>query len=84
MTGLELFGVVCAVAALIAFVGNQYNFLPSDGIPYDLLNCLSALGLLYYAYETNAVPFIITNSVWALVSGIDVIKDLLKRSGPQP
>jgi hypothetical protein len=79
MSVLELFGIGCALLALIAFVGNEYKMLSADSFLYDLLNFVSALGLLYYAYATGAVPFMITNTVWALVSGIDVVKYLLKR-----
>lgn len=83
MTGLEVFGIACALLALVAFVSNEYKLLSAESFWYDFLNFLSALGLLYYAYTQHQVPFMITNSVWALVSGIDVVKYFLKRSGLQ-
>jgi chromate transport protein ChrA len=82
MSGLEIFGIACAVMALVAFVGNEYHLLSTESFLYDALNFLSAVGLLYYAYETNAVPFMITNAVWALVSGMDVSKYLITQSAP--
>jgi len=60
--------------ALIAFVGNQYHKLADTSIIYDGLNLASGLGLVFYAYMIGAVPFMITNSVWAVVSGIDVVR----------
>jgi hypothetical protein len=62
--------------ALVAFIGIQYHKLADTSIIYDGLNLASGLGLVFYAYTIGAVPFIITNSVWALVSGIDVVRYL--------
>ncbi len=74
MDPLELLGIVSALCALTAFMGIQYHKLSDTSIVYDLLNLASGLGLVYYAYIHGTVPFLITNSVWALVSGIDVIR----------
>ncbi len=72
MEHIEILGIASAVLALIAFVGNQYHKLADTSIIYDGLNLVSGLGLVFYAYTIGAVPFMITNSVWAVVSGIDV------------
>jgi len=79
MTPLEIFGIACAILALIAFVGNQYGKMRAESFLYDFLNFVSAVGLFYYAYETRAYPFLITNTVWAAISGIDVVKHIVKR-----
>ena len=71
---LDILGIVCALVALGVFIGNQYNYLKNDGFWYDALNFVSALGLAYYAYETGATPFLLTNTVWAVISGLDVAK----------
>lgn len=79
MNNLEILGILSALLALIAFVGNEYNKLSNESVWYDLLNFPSEVGLIIYAVSIGAIPFIITNSVWALVSGIDVVKFIIKR-----
>jgi hypothetical protein len=79
MNWLLVLGFVSALVALVAFVGNQFGKLRAESFLYDFLNFISALGLLYYAYETKAYPFMLTNTVWALVSGADVCKYIAKK-----
>ena len=78
MAPIELLGIGSALLALVAFAGNEYRFMPARGFWYDALNFLSAVGLFIYAYSQGVIPFMITNSVWALVSGIDITRHLLK------
>jgi hypothetical protein len=77
----EIVGICSAVMTLTAFVANEYGVLSADSITYDLLNFLSSIGLLAYAIHTGVVPFVLTNTVWGLVSGIDVAKYLLRPKG---
>jgi len=81
MEPIEILGIGSAFLALFAFVGNQYGKLKAESIWYDVLNLLSAVGLFTYAYSVGVIPFMITNSVWGLVSGMDVLKYLLKGKG---
>ncbi len=74
MEAIEILGIGSALLALVAFVGNEYGQLKASSFWYDALNFLSAAGLFVYAYTEWVVPFMITNSVWALVAGIDVIR----------
>lgn len=78
MESIEILGIASAGLLLFAFVANEWGKLSSESIWYDLLNFLSALGLFAYAYHLGAVPFMITNAVWGLVSGVDVVKDVLR------
>ena len=78
MEPIEILGIGLALRALFAYVGNEYGKLKADSFAYDFLNFLSGVGLFAYAYYEGVVPFMITNSVWALVSGIDVLKYVLK------
>lgn len=80
MSNIEILGVFSALLALSAFVANEYGKLTAESLWYDLINLISAVGLGFYAYSIGAIPFIITNSVWGLVSGIDVIKYLFGTS----
>ncbi len=81
MESIELLGIASAGLLLFAFVANEWGKLSSESIWYDLFNFLSALGLFAYAYHLGALPFMVTNAVWGLVSGVDVVRYFLgKRS----
>jgi hypothetical protein len=74
MTALEMLGILSALLTLSAFIMNQYGFLDKDDVRYDLMNMFSGIGLVIYAISIHGIPFILTNSVWAIVSGIDVAR----------
>lgn len=78
---LEIIGIVSALLTLSAFIMNQYGILSNEDIRYDTMNMISGIGLVVYAVSIHGVPFILTNSVWAVVSGIDVVKYILRRWG---
>lgn len=79
MQPIEILGIGSALLALFAFAGNEWGYMRAKGFWYDAINFLSAVGLFAYAYTQGVVPFMITNSVWGLVSGIDVLRHLLKK-----
>ncbi len=74
---MELIGTLSALLVLCAFIANQYGYVRNDNIWYDTINLLSAGGLMVYALSIHGWPFIITNAVWAAVSGIDVVRYIL-------
>ncbi len=79
MSVLEIIGILSALMTLSAFIMNQYGILRNDDIRYDFMNMISGIGLVIYAISINGVPFMLTNSVWAIISGIDVVKYFLKK-----
>ncbi len=79
MTALEILGIFSALLTLSAFIMNQYGYLDKDDIRYDTLNMFAGLGLVSYAISIHGIPFILTNSVWAIISGIDVAKYLVRK-----
>ena len=79
MSPLEILGISSAFLALTAFIASQYHFLTSESFLYDFLNLLSGVGLFIYAYHIGVLPFMLTNGVWALVSGLDVVRYLWKK-----
>ncbi len=81
MNLVTIIGVVCAFITLIAFVANEYHIWENDNIWYDTLNFVSSIGLFYYSVSTGAIPFIITNTVWGFVSGLDVARYWFGRVG---
>jgi len=81
MNPIEILGVLSALMTLSAFVANEWGKLSAESFTYDALNFLAAIGLFTYAYHLDAVPFLLTNAVWGIVSGVDVARYLLKGSG---
>jgi hypothetical protein len=81
MQPLEIVGIGSALLVLAAFVLNEYGELSSESIWYDGINLVASLGLFIYASVNHVWPFVLTNGVWALVSGIDVVRYLVKGSG---
>lgn len=79
MDPLEVLGIGSAFMVLYAFVANEYGTLSVRSLTYDLLNFFGAAGLFLYAFQTGVVPFMVTNSVWACVSGLDVFKHVRRR-----
>ena len=79
MNNLEILGIFSALLTLSAFIMNQYGMLGNEDIRYDAMNMFAGLGLVLYAVSIHAVPFMLTNTVWALVSGIDVVKYFLRK-----
>ena len=79
MSNMEVLGIFSAILALAAFIGNEYHKLSSDSVWYDLMNFLAGTGLIIYAISINAIPFVLTNGVWATVSFIDLVKYARKR-----
>jgi len=79
MEAIEILGILSALLILAGFIANEYGRLSSGSLWYDLLNFIGAIGLFVYAYTQGVVPFMLTNGVWAFVSGVDVIRYLLGR-----
>jgi len=76
---LEIVGICSALVTLSCFILNQYKKVSIDDVRYDLANGLAALGLVSYAFSIHAIPFILTNTVWALVSLSDVARYVWNR-----
>jgi hypothetical protein len=81
MTPSEILGILSATLLLGTFIANEWGGLSSESIWYDLFNLVASIGLFVYAYHLGAVPFMVTNGVWGLVSLVDVIKDMRRGSG---
>ncbi|MBI4992441.1 MAG: hypothetical protein HZB99_04455 [Candidatus Harrisonbacteria bacterium] len=74
-----LVGTTGAIFILIAFIFNQTHRWKDDDVIYDLFNLIGGLLLVTYAFLLKTYPFLILNSVWALVSLMDVFQDLYKK-----
>ena len=70
---LILLGSIGATLSLAAFMLNQIDRLTNDSIVYDLMNAFAGLLLFIYALILGAIPFMIINAVWGIVSFRDVL-----------
>ncbi len=68
-----------AVLILIGFVSNELGTLSAKTFTYDMLNLAGSLLLLWYGVQLSAWPFVILNSIWALVSFRDVVLGLARK-----
>ncbi len=68
-----IIGVIGAALILIGFVGNEWGKLKAESFGYDLLNLVGSAILIWYGLQLSAWPFVVLNSVWALVSLRDVL-----------
>ena len=73
-----IIGALGATLILIAFILNQLNKWKKTDLSYDIVNLVGSVLLIIFSYMINAWPFIILNSVWAVVSLRDVIIDIKK------
>ena len=75
-----LVGTIGATIILVIFVLNQANKLDNKSIKYDFFNLVGSVLLILYAFLLNSIPFLILNSIWALVSFKDVIFYIKKKN----
>lgn len=71
-----ILGIIGAVLILIAFILEQTKVWNSEMLRYDLVNFIGSAILVYYGLLIHGWPFVILNSIWALVSLRDVILDI--------
>lgn len=59
---------------LLSFFMEQTHRWKDSDIKYDTVNFCGAVLLVVYAYSGDAYPFLVLNSVWAIISLRDIIK----------
>lgn len=80
MQSYDLIGISGASIILIAFVMNQTKKWRDDFLVYDAFNFVGSVLLIIYAIVLKSYPFIILNSVWAIISLRDVFVDLKRKN----
>lgn len=73
-----LIGTSGAALILLAFILNQLHYWSDEDLIYDLCNLVGSGLLIWYSLLLDSTPFLILNSIWALVSLRDVFTDLKK------
>lgn len=69
-----LIGTIGSILILIAFILNQVHKWKDTYKVYDFFNFLGSIFLLIYAISLESYPFIVINTLWAIVSLRDLIK----------
>ena len=77
MNYINLLGIAGTTIILIFFILEQTHKVNADERSYDFFNFLGGSILVAYAYLIEAWPFVVLNTVWALIS----LKDLAKMKG---
>jgi hypothetical protein len=77
---VDILGWVGAAGLLAAFVLSSNGKLDNQGLSYHAINLVCALFLLVNAYYSQAYPFILVNTFWAITSVYAITKNLRARS----
>ncbi|MBW6451313.1 MAG: hypothetical protein K0B02_01105 [DPANN group archaeon] len=71
---IEIIGILGMFLILSAFLLDELNTkIDRDSVLYNVINCVGAAFLTYYAYSINSIPFIVLNVIWFAVALIKLI-----------
>jgi hypothetical protein len=70
----DIIASVGVIILLIAFSLNLYKKLPADSKAYTLLNFIGAGICCFASYMIRFYPFVILESIWAIVALISLFK----------
>lgn len=76
---ITILGSLGALLILIAFILGQIHVWKDDSLIYDVVNLLGSVILIIYGVLISGWPFVVLNSIWAIVSLRDTILDLKKK-----
>ena len=69
----EIAGWYGAIAILLAYALVSFNFIPSAGWIYQLLNLTGAIGIIIIAVHKNVKQSIVLNIFWAGVAVVAIL-----------
>ncbi len=75
MDYVTIIGTLGAFLILLAFVLAQFGKWKQTYMIYDLVNLIGSVLLIAYAILLRSYPFLVLNSVWAVVSLRDIFID---------
>lgn len=70
-------GIIGSILCIAALAITLRNGKFGESVSYKLLNFCGGLCLLYYAITTKSLPFIILESIWALLPLISLVRKYL-------
>lgn len=86
----QLVQVIGSLLILVPFALAQAGRMPTDKVPYLMLNAVGSTALAVDAGVTQQWGFLLLESVWALVSVIGLIRQAqlrarsMRRAAPRP
>jgi Na+-translocating ferredoxin:NAD+ oxidoreductase RnfD subunit len=76
----DLAGCIGAALVVIAYLGNQQGWLPTDDRRYPLVNLIGALLILASLYRDWNLPAAVIEAFWAMISLYGLAKQRRIRS----
>ena len=64
----EIFGWLGTIMILLAYALLTSNSIQASSIPYQAMNCLGALSIIYNTYKKKAFPPMALNIIWMLIA----------------
>jgi len=74
--------VVCAVGIVASYAALQLDVVTPHGAPYLVTNLVSAAGLVAVAVIDLQPGFVITNTLWVVVSAAGLVRHRRGRAEP--
>lgn len=74
-----IIGILGAAIILLCFILNQSHVWKDTDFKYDLLNFIGSGLLVIYGLMIHGYPFVVLNSVWAIISLRDIILNIKKK-----
>lgn len=70
---------ILGLALLLSAYGlNSFNIIHKRSYTYNLLNLLGGTILAWYSIRIGAIPFIILQTIWAVIALVGIMRALLR------
>lgn len=80
MSTADIIATVGISILLIAFILNSRKLIAADKNLYNLLNIIGAALCGYSAYLISFYPFVVLETVWAMVAMISIVKGVSRET----
>ncbi len=73
----EIIGWIGTIAIVSAYALVSWDFVPSKGHTFQLINMFGALGLMWISYKKRLYQGVVLNIVWLGIGVVAILKLLL-------
>lgn len=80
MSAADIIATIGISILLIAFILNSRNLISADKKLYNILNIIGAALCGYSAYLISFYPFVVLETVWAVVALISLFKGVSRET----
>jgi hypothetical protein len=78
----NIIGIIGVVAIVIAYFLNQSGKMPSDSLPFPVLNLVGAVLILVSLWWSWNLPSFIMECIWITISAVGIVRILrLQKKG---